>query len=140
LNATILVALSHLRRHHGVHRNAQVNALVAHMKKHGWCGRPILAERLPSGGIQAWTGTHRIAAAKRAGITRIPCVLVDATRLALVVPRSGGRGGRPGTGPYLFSLPARWYDEDRADFMEKIGDVASAALLRQEVKFNAMNR
>jgi hypothetical protein len=56
-------------------------AIDASMKKHGWRGRPLLAARhgLPEAEatLTCLTGSHRIAAARKAGIKAVPVLVVD---------------------------------------------------------------
>ncbi|MEM3486073.1 MAG: ParB N-terminal domain-containing protein, partial [Candidatus Methanomethyliaceae archaeon] len=52
---------------HGVRNEYKFQYLTEAMRKHGWQGRPVLALRW--GNLtQAITGSHRIAAAKKAGV------------------------------------------------------------------------
>jgi hypothetical protein len=55
--------------------------LAADMKEHGWRGRGILVEeskRFPHPEFYAWTGSHRIEAAKLAGLATVPCHVITA--------------------------------------------------------------
>ena len=62
---------------HGIRDSTKLKSLVASMKSSGWQGRPILT--FYNGEIDfALTGSHRIAAAKEAGID-IPVVRVDSS-------------------------------------------------------------
>lgn len=47
---------------------AKVEAIAASMRTHGWVGRPILICDGDSEAPQAFTGSHRLAAARLAGI------------------------------------------------------------------------
>src|SRR5258706_3190345 len=55
----------------------KIGTLAASMQTQGWKGSPVLVERPPHGSLLAWTGRHRILAARRAGLTHVPLVMVD---------------------------------------------------------------
>jgi ParB-like chromosome segregation protein Spo0J len=95
----------------------------------GRTGRPILAEDVLSG-IQAWTGSHRIAAALEAGLEEIPVVVMSASDI-----ETAGES-------------IDWYaehvrdDEDRlAWLLEAIGYVPALhvahSLMQEEIDANA---
>lgn len=48
-----------LVEYHGTRDQEKLNSLIEAMRENGWQGRPILAQ-----GYMAWTGSHRIAAAR----------------------------------------------------------------------------
>ena len=54
-------------------RPEKVEKIAAVMRLNGWEGRPLLVEEGLDDRIFAWTGSHRIAAAKVIGLTTIPC-------------------------------------------------------------------
>lgn len=54
--------------------------LVDDMRLNGWHGRPLLVIERENGYL-AWTGSHRIAAAKEAGLTQIPCYVLSESEL-----------------------------------------------------------
>jgi ParB-like chromosome segregation protein Spo0J len=54
--------------------------LAKDMKENGWCGRPLLVIERETDFL-AWTGSHRIAAAKRAGLTSVPCYVLQESEL-----------------------------------------------------------
>jgi hypothetical protein len=60
----------------GVERPEVFDALVQDMKRNGWRGRPVLVLRQVDGQDRALTGSHRIAAAREAGVD-VPVVYVD---------------------------------------------------------------
>lgn len=73
---------------HEVRRHGHLRELVVLMRRSGWQGRPLLVEKLAGGRhFFAWTGTHRLAAAKAAGLRQIPCVLVNRGRAPKVLPQ-----------------------------------------------------
>ena len=55
--------------------------ITARMKEHGWRGRPLLAARhgLPGAEqiLTCLTGSHRVDAAREAGIKRVPVLVID---------------------------------------------------------------
>lgn len=59
---------------HGVKDPAKFADLVAAMREGGWVGRPILVHD-DGNGYHAWTGSHRIAAAREAEVL-VPVVCV----------------------------------------------------------------
>ena len=56
---------------HGVENKEKYNELVDSMKVEGWVGRPVLYYDIGRG-PEALTGSHRIAAAQKAGLSDIP--------------------------------------------------------------------
>lgn len=60
---------------HGVENKEKFNELVDSMKTEGWVGRPVLYYDIGRG-PEALTGSHRIAAAQKAGLLDIPVVKV----------------------------------------------------------------
>ena len=62
---------------HRICRDEQFRRLCASMTRHGWRGRPLLA--LPTTGRRAITGSHRIAAARRVQLERIPVFVLTPT-------------------------------------------------------------
>lgn len=59
---------------HGVRIKSLYAALLKQMKTDGWNGRPLLVVE-HEGGYQAWTGSHRIAAAREAHLN-VPCYVL----------------------------------------------------------------
>jgi hypothetical protein len=60
---------------HPVRNKSKLSDLVKRMKANGWQGRPVLSFKDETG-IHAVTGSHRIAAARKAGIS-VPYVLIS---------------------------------------------------------------
>lgn len=56
--------------------SGKLAALTASMEEHGWQGRPVLAYEY-AGTVVAITGSHRIAAARAAGLEEIPVQMLD---------------------------------------------------------------
>ncbi len=74
----IIIPINKIRVPHEVMDQAKVDAIARDMRAVGrWDGRPIVAIELLDGTYQSWTGSHRIPAAKAAGLSEIPAVLVD---------------------------------------------------------------
>ena len=65
--------------------------LVRSMKKDGWNGRPLLVIECANGSFVAWTGSHRIAAAREAGLDSIPCYIIP--ELLIETDSIGARTG-----------------------------------------------
>ena len=61
---------------HEVKNQDKYARLVEDMRAGGWQGRPILAY-MSGGSMQALTGSHRIAAAREAGLAVVPVVLIE---------------------------------------------------------------
>src|SRR5688572_30545940 len=55
---------------------AAVEAMAQDMGENGWTGRPLLVVQSASG-FQAWTGSHRIAAAREADLSTVPCYVIQ---------------------------------------------------------------
>lgn len=47
------------------------------MRQHGWVGRPLLGYD-DGNGVHMLTGSHRLWAAKAAGLDQVPCYVIDA--------------------------------------------------------------
>ena len=63
---------------HEVRDEDKYEALVAGMAKGGWSGRPVLAWRATEDDcVRAITGSHRIAAARAAGLETIPVLVIE---------------------------------------------------------------
>lgn len=67
------------RRHHKIDEE-KAASLAAAMRKDGWTERRLLAVEC-DGHYVAITGTHRIEAARRAGLTSVPALILDAQEL-----------------------------------------------------------
>ena len=57
--------------------NAEKLALLTASMEGGWQGRPLVLLEGGAGGWFAWTGSHRIQAARDAGLEEVPAVLLD---------------------------------------------------------------
>lgn len=106
-------------------RSHHLRELVARMRVDGWEGRPILVERTSADRYQAWTATHRLAAARRVGMLTVPVVVIDRDKY---IRRWGDTG--------------RLLVEDVDDDMDKYaallqaGDFMAARVMHQEIEMN----
>jgi hypothetical protein len=55
---------------------AKVERIAESMRTNGWQGRRLLVEQSHDVRVYAWTGSHRIAAAKAAGLATVPCRII----------------------------------------------------------------
>jgi hypothetical protein len=111
---------------HSVYDKYKYTKLVEDMDSHGWIGRPILVE--PFGdGFAAWTGSHRLAAARAAGLSSIPVVIIDVETLL-------ENEGEPPDGKPFSSLATD--DESRFDMLVRNGLIDAAQLMGQELQEN----
>lgn len=103
---------------HEVTNAAKVEAIAESMRANGWMGNPILVDDEDSNEPRALTGTHRIAAAKLAGIE-----------------------------PKLYSLEGKGIDvaalffdciddDDMLEAIEQGGDEEAIRIMREEVEGN----
>lgn len=99
---------------HEVTDEAKVEAIAESMRKNGWFGRPILVEDEDASETQAFTGTHRIAAAKHAGIEPEVYSLVN---------------GKTDIGALMFDCLD---DEDRIKVINQGGDETAIEIMAQE--------
>ena len=73
---TKLVSESQIIECHEVTNQEKFEALVEDMKNNGWNGRSLIV--IDCGGeYKALTGSHRLAAARKAGIEKIPVACVE---------------------------------------------------------------
>lgn len=104
---------------HEVRDKNKLADLVDKMKVSGWQGRPILTIDLGRG-PEALTGSHRIQAAKLAGI-EVPTIKID--------PEIGNYEDENGK----TIRDAMWLDADEiADYLDKAGESDAANLMRAE--------
>jgi hypothetical protein len=60
---------------HEVRHARKMRTLAERMSASGWQGRPLLAVETVQG-IQALTGSHRLAAARKAGLSTVPVYVI----------------------------------------------------------------
>lgn len=70
------VRASEIHAPHKVDRPVQYEKIKTSMERHGWRGRRILAVAAGDG-FEALTGSHRIQAAKDAGLNVIPALVLN---------------------------------------------------------------
>lgn len=105
---------------HPVKDKGKFDSLVANMQDRGWVGRPVLVWD-NGNGVFALTGSHRIAAARRADID-VPVVHVDADKFASQLNKEGlTYDDVIGSGDYRVE-----------DFLRRAGDERAAQLMAQE--------
>lgn len=110
---------------HEVQDDAKFEDLVVSMKDGGWKGRPVVVFE-GAAGIMGLTGSHRIAAAKEAGVD-IPIYEVDKDAANFVDEDGNNIMDFAGTGD----------DQKLAEFLEQAGDEDAASLIREEILANA---
>lgn len=65
-----------IEERHEVRDARKLARLTKAMERRGWAGRPLLVVRY--GTDRALTGSHRLAAARAAGLIRVPVLLIEA--------------------------------------------------------------
>jgi hypothetical protein len=78
------------------------------MSERGWRGRPLLVVDLGTV-YQAWTGSHRIAAACEAGLSEVPCYVVSGKDMA--------------------SMENPIFDHERLKILRELGDADAVRLM-----------
>ena len=81
--------------------------------ENGWTGRPLLVIDRGNGYL-AWTGSHRIEAARRADLQAVPCYVVDESKLI--------KHGVDAAGGHV-------QDFERLDILIKVGDAGAISLM-----------
>jgi len=105
---------------HEVRDREKYKLLVAAMTEHGWQGHPVLAYD-DGNGYHAITGSHRIAAARAAGI-QISVYFLDAERVERYCIDHD----------LTFSEALGADDDDRLDFIRQMGDAEALAIMEAE--------
>jgi hypothetical protein len=123
LEKSDLIEVRKIRPFNAVEDVEKLNSLAASMQKNGWQGRPILAYDIGDG-LKALTGSHRIAAAKKAGIEDIP-VLKVSDDIANYIDDYGR------------SIRDVSDQDDVTEFLKGFGDKDATNLMRIEQKYNA---
>jgi ParB-like chromosome segregation protein Spo0J len=119
---------------HGVNypKPEKVQRIAAKMKAHGWNDRPLLIEEGLHGQLVAWTGSHRIEAAKLAGIRDIPCQVITHAESQAALERLPDTVGLSSLRDALTkrSNGGGPRDHERLEGLRRLGglDVAAAAL------------
>ena len=109
--------MTSFRTPHEVDNTAKVERLVASMEANGWVGNPILVDDEDSNEPFAFTGTHRIEAARIAGID-VPTYSLESA------------------GVDIGTLVDRVDDEDRLAVILESGDEEAIRIMREEIAKN----
>jgi hypothetical protein len=117
---TPLHVLKSSREHH-------LRELMVRLRTEGWQGRPLVVEDTSPHRYQAWTGTHRLAAARRVNLHRVPVVLIDKDKWIR-------RWGRPRKGRLFVDEVGS--DMDKYVALLEAGDLVAARVLHQEIELN----
>lgn len=115
------VEASSINPPHGVKDKAKLASLISKMESSGWVGRPIPIYE-GHAGKTALTGSHRIAAARKAGV-EVPTYEVEG--LADFVDSEGR------------TIDDMRRDDDVLAFLEEFGDKDAIALINEEIETNA---
>jgi hypothetical protein len=105
---------------HEVRDFDKLDRLIESMEAGGWTGRPILAIDFGAFGLQAATGSHRIAAARETGYN-VPCFIVPEKKINEDFVREWGFAND---------------DDDRLRVLKDFGFKEAAELMAEEVKHN----
>lgn len=101
---------------HEVTDETKVEAIAASMRANGWMGRPILVDDEDANEMRAFTGTHRLAAAKLAGVEpEIYSLEGNGTDVAAL----------------MFDCVD---DDDRLDVIEQGDDKEAIEIMREEIQ------
>lgn len=126
-------------RLHGVNspfNQDHLGKLVESMKREGWVGRRLLVEEVRDGDICrffAWTGSHRIEAAKRAGLAAVPCQVMTHAECDQAFSAAGyEKYGFDSWRGAVTSAEGR-LDKHRLRGLEKAALHQAAAMLREEL-------
>ncbi len=101
---------------HPARNKTLLNQLIADMLKNGWQSRPLLVIERESDYL-AWTGSHRIAAAKIAELDHVPCYVLSEGELT-----SKGFDAERG----------HVEDHERLVILRKVGDAMAIRIMWQE--------
>ena len=123
------VRASRLYTPHEVKDKAKFAKMVEDLEENGWQGRPVLAEKYGED-FQAWTGSHRIAAAKKAGVD-VPVVLIDGKKISRFQKSEGGEGDE-----LLWDSDGKSRDDDDRVHLLKRVDKRAAKLMQVEIEAN----
>jgi hypothetical protein len=118
LKKSDLIQAKRITPPHEVRDTEKLDSLVASMKKNGWQGRPILAFDVGNG-LEALTGTHRLAAAKQAGIEDVPVLKISDD-----IGNYADEYGR--------SIKDISDEEDVLEYLKNFGDKDAFELMRME--------
>jgi len=117
-NITPLHRVKKSRKHH-------LRELILRLREEGWVGRPILVELTGPNRYQAWTGTHRLAAARRLRMRRVPVVIIHSAKW---IRRWGP--------PEDLIVDEVDDDFDKHVALLEAGDLLAARVMHQEIELN----
>lgn len=100
---------------HEARSQRHLRDLTADMKENGWRERPLLVIERDTDFV-AWTGSHRLAAAKLAGLNQVPCYVLSESRL-----ESQGYDAEQGV-----------EDWERLKILQELGDETALSIMWQE--------
>ncbi len=113
---------------HKIKRPQDLRLLIDSLRRDGWSGRRLLVEEYRPGHYQAWTGSHRLAAARRAGLRRIPVLVIDLKKWV--------KCWGPIEDEFAVDDVHGGDDEDKYMELLQAGDRIAANLMRQEIEMN----
>jgi len=113
---------------HSATDRARLADLAASMRGDGWQGRPLLVYVDHTGEYQALTGSHRLAAAKLAGLDEVPVVVLAADVCARAIELAADEYG----GDLLDCIE----DDGRERVLREAGDLVAADLMAAEIAAN----
>jgi len=113
-----------------------LDRIVRNMKREGWCGRPLLVEEAKRYSLTkyyAWTGSHRIEAAKRANLSAVPCCVITEAEAKAAFSKAGYNWY--GYSCWRDAVMGRegGQDSDRLRALEKAGLHQAAQMVRDEM-------
>ncbi len=130
---------------HSPNDSDKVNRLEESMKQ-GWTDRPLLVEQLkPLEGLsqryEAWTGSHRIAAAKKRGLESVPCLIITLKEAKAAIDH-GGYNQKVGYSSFRNAISGHdgCGDMHKLDALEKVGLFDAAEIMRIEIDENEQAR
>ena len=103
-----------------VRDDKKIRTITQSMKENGWIGDPVIIVK-DAGKMTAWNATHRLQAAKKAKLTNVPVLVIDAKILSAAGPIHPVEGLHGGT------------DEDRLVKLENAGCEAACEVMRREI-------
>ena len=113
-----LMDAGHINTFNEVNDKGKFKTLVNSMEKNGWQGRPVIAYRDENNSVYALTGSHRIAAAKEAGID-VPVKFLSDDAINF----------EDSYGKFITDLRR---DDDIKDFLDELGDEDAISIFKEE--------
>jgi hypothetical protein len=116
MTGTIYLDPKEITALHEARSHQHLGELTDDMERNGWTGRPLLVIERENDYL-AWTGSHRIAAAKEVGLRQIPCYVLSESKLLAL------------------GFDAQWghvEDRERLAILRKVGDEVALSIMWQE--------